>query len=222
MEGLGSVYDDRVLKAAVDAIPVTAMRGTDDAALASVAGALDTAAATGAVSNAKAIMAYLKQLVTQNVSCMTFTSAPVAIVVIPGTGADLDFPSVVVAGIPTGATLLRVDMAVVIGSVFDTSGFENQIKVGTSDEIRAMKSGASWGSDDVQALVFAALGLQVDADAYRGGTVLFGGIDIKSEVDGNGTYLFRSEETTRTKGVEATAVTIELLDVQTVVRVWFN
>jgi hypothetical protein len=48
----------------VAAIPTTAMRGTDNAALASVLGALDAVAATGAVSDAKVAMAYLKQLVT--------------------------------------------------------------------------------------------------------------------------------------------------------------
>jgi len=48
----------------LDAIPTTAMRGTDSAALASVLGALNTAAATGAVTTTDEVMAYVKQLVT--------------------------------------------------------------------------------------------------------------------------------------------------------------
>jgi len=57
-DGLGA------LKALLDAIPTTAMRGTDGAALASVLGALDTAAATGAVTDTDLVMAYIKQMVT--------------------------------------------------------------------------------------------------------------------------------------------------------------
>ena len=53
------------LKSLIDAIPTT-MVGTNLAFLASVGGALDTAAATGAVSDAKLAMAYIKQLVTNS------------------------------------------------------------------------------------------------------------------------------------------------------------
>jgi len=225
----GAVTDTDLLMAyikqlvtAILLIPTTAMRGTDSAALAAVLGALNTAAATGAVSDAKAGMAYLKQLVTQNVSCMIFPSAPDDIIVIDSTASDIDFPSVVVAGLPTGATILRVDVFVSIGAIFDTSAAENQIKTGTTDELRVKLAAGAWGTDDVQALVFPALGLQVDADAYRGGTVLFGGVDVKSEVTGNGTYNFRSEETEASKGVESTGDSLELLDVQTFIRIWFN
>lgn len=59
-DGLGA------LKTLLNAIPTTAMRGTDDAALASVLGALDTTGATGAVSDVKAAMAYLKQIATNS------------------------------------------------------------------------------------------------------------------------------------------------------------
>lgn len=51
------------LQTLLAAIP-TVMVGTNDAALASVLGALDTAAAEGAVTNADEAMAYIKQLVT--------------------------------------------------------------------------------------------------------------------------------------------------------------
>lgn len=210
-DGLGA------LKTAIEAVP-----GTNGAALHTNLGAIDTAAATGAISDAKAAMAYLKQLVTQGVTMMTFSSPASSIIVIPATGADLVFPSVEVSGLPTGANLLRVDMALVIGGLFDTSASENQIKIGTTDQLFVMKSGASWGSDDIKCLDFTALSLQVDKNAYRGGCVLFGATDIKGEVDGNATYEFQSRETHRTKGVESTGGGLELLDVTTVVRVWFN
>jgi len=49
---------------AIASIPCTAMRGTDNAFLAAVGGALNDAAATGAVTDTDTAMAYLKQLVT--------------------------------------------------------------------------------------------------------------------------------------------------------------
>ena len=87
-------------------------------------------------------------------------------------------------------------------------------------KLRVKESVDTWGDHDIECLAFTALSLQVDADAYRGGTVLFGGTDIKSVVTGNGTYNFRSEETNRTKGVIATGANLELLDVQTFSRIW--
>jgi hypothetical protein len=52
------------IAAALAAIPVTPMRGTDNAALASVLGALNNAAAADAVTDTDTAMAYLKQAIT--------------------------------------------------------------------------------------------------------------------------------------------------------------
>jgi hypothetical protein len=57
------------VQAAVDAIPTTAMRGTDNAFLASVGGALDTAA-TYAVAADKTVMAYIKGLVASGIAAV--------------------------------------------------------------------------------------------------------------------------------------------------------
>ena len=156
---------------------------------------------------------------------MLFPSASLAIVVIPGTGADLAFPDVVVAGLPSGITIAKADLVLVIGGLFDTSSAENQIKAATTDQIFVKKAADAWSDGSpkvIAALTFTALGLQVDADAYRGGPVLFGATDIKGVVTVDGTYNFRSDETTETKGVEATGASLELLDVTAVIRVWFN
>ena len=162
----------------------------------------------------------------RTVSCMTFSSAAndanCPIIVIPGTGADLDFPSVAVAGIPTGANILRADMALVIGGLFDTSTAENQIKVATSDQLQVKVSTGSWVANDIPCLEFEALGLQVGASAYGSGAVLWGAIDIKSVVTGNATYNFRSVETTTLKGVESTGGGLELHNVSIVIRVFFT
>lgn len=156
---------------------------------------------------------------------MTFPSSAGAtnsdIVVVPAVAADLDFPDVVVANLPSGLTIARADIVLVIGALFDTSSSENQIAA-ASKTIRVKKSTGAWGTDDIVALTFSQNALQVDADAYRGGPLLFGATDIKAEMDGNATYNFRSEETNRSQGITATGASLELLDVSVIIRVWFN
>ena len=143
------------------------------------------------------------------------------IIVLPAVAADLDFPSVVVAGLPSGITIARADLVLVIGALFDTSAAENQIAA-AAKTLRVKLSTGAWGTDDIIALTFANTGLQVDADAYRGGPVLFGATDIKAVVTANGTFNFRSEETERSEGVTVTGASLELLDVTSIIRVWFN
>jgi len=152
---------------------------------------------------------------------MVFPSEASAIVVLPAVAADLDFPSVVVSGLPSGITIARADLVLVIGALFDTSASENQVDQ-ASKTLRVKLSTGSWGTDDIVALTFANNGLQVDGDSYRGGPVLFGATDIKSVVTADGTYNFRSEETNRSEGVTVTGASLELLDVSSVIRVWFN
>jgi len=196
-----------------------AMRGTNSAALASSY----TAALATALGNYNATRAgYLDALNRQRPDMIfpSFASAG-PIVVLPAVAADLDFPSVVVSGLPSGLTIAKADMVLVIGTLFDTSASENQIDQ-AAKTIRVKKSTGAWGTDDIVALTFANLGLQCDADAYRGGPVLFGATDIKSEMDGDATYNFRSEETERSEGVTVTGASLELLDVSSIIRVWFN
>ena len=112
-------------------------------------------------------------------------------------------------------------MVLVIGALFDTSAAENQI-AGAADTLRVKLSTGAWGTDDIVALTFTQNSLQVDADSYRGGVVLFGSTDIKSKVTANGTYNFRSDNTEGGDAVVATGASLELLDVSTIIRVWFN
>ena len=155
---------------------------------------------------------------------MLFPSAlPKAIIAVPAVGnvADLDFPDVAVAGLPSGITIARADLVLIIGALLDTSTAENQIAA-AAKTLRLKVSGGAWGTDDMVALTFVQNSLQCDASAYRGGTVLFGAIDVKAKVTADGTYNLRSEETERGDAVVATGDTLELLDVSAVIRVWFN
>jgi hypothetical protein len=152
----------------------------------------------------------------------TFRSAtPSAIIAIPLTAADLTFPSVVVVGIPSGATLLRVEAILVIGALNNTSVAENQVGA-ASKTLRVKKAAGSWGTDDIVALTFTQNSLQCILSGYGGGRVLFGGTDVKSEVDGNATYNFASEQTNRTDAVTATAASLELLDVSMLLDVEYT
>ena len=156
---------------------------------------------------------------------MLFPSAlPKAIIAIPAVGnvADLDFPDIIIAGLPSGITIARADLVLIIGGLFDTSAAENQIAA-ASKKLRIKISTGAWGTNDIVALTFVQNALQVDADAYRGGPVLFGGIDIKSIITiANGTYNLQSDQAQRTDAVIATGDDLELLDVSAVIRVWFN
>ena len=141
-------------------------------------------------------------------------------VIVPGTGADLDFPDVVVAGIPTGVTLKRATCALIVGFTLDSSGSENQIKTGTTDDIRIMLAGGSWGTNDLLAIPVPALSFETKLSDYGAGGPIFGNTDIKAII-ANGTFNFRSEETNRTKAIEATGASLELHMVSIVASAWW-
>lgn len=71
----------------LDAIPTTAMRGTDNAALASVVGALADAAAAGDPTSADTVMQYVKQLVNVLVGAAGVVTFPAAAA--PGNAVSL-------------------------------------------------------------------------------------------------------------------------------------
>jgi len=153
---------------------------------------------------------------------MLFPSAvPKAIIAVPASAGDLDFPDIVVAGLPSGITIAKADLVLVIGGLLDTSTAENQIAA-AAKTLRLKLSTGAWGTDDMVALTFVANSLQCGASAYRGGPALFGGIDVKAKVTADGTYNLRSDETESGEGVVATGASLELLDVSAVLRVWFN
>lgn len=197
----------------IAAIPV--MRGTDGAAVTG-----DMATLLTRLSSARA--GFMDALNRDRPSMLFPSALPKAIIAVPAVAADLDFPDIVVAGLPSGITIARADLVLIIGALFDTSAAENQIAA-ASKKLRIKISTGAWASDDIPALTFADNSLQVDADSYRGGTVLFGATDIKAIMTVAGaTYNLRSVETSRSDAVIATGASLELLDVSAVIRVWFN
>lgn len=199
---------------------LTTVEGYTDT-LESVLGALNDSAADGAVTSTDTVMAYVKQLITQN-STMKIFAGSTGVVTVPGTGADLDFPNVVVQNLPTGVNVVYADAVLVVGSTLDSSASENQIKTGTTDAIYVKASAGSWGSNDISAIPVPALSFETEASKYGGGGVVWGNTNLSSVITGNGTYNFRSEETNRTKGLEATGASLELHTVSIVVRLWHS
>lgn len=142
-------------------------------------------------------------------------------ITIAGAAADLDFPDVVVAGLPSGVTLIRVIAMLKVRAIKDTSGSENYIDE-AGKELRIKKSTGSWGTDDVAAIDFDQYQWRCAANTKEGGDAIVGNNDVKSEVDSNATYNFRSEQTNRTDAISALADNLELYDVQTGIRVYFK
>lgn len=151
---------------------------------------------------------------------MIFPSTSTAIIVLPAAAGDVAFPSVTVDKLPSGITVAKADYVSVIGALSDTSGSENQVNA-AGKTIRGKLSTAGWAAAIV-ALTFTQNGLQCDASSYRGGVPLFGATDISSLVTGNATYNFQSDQSTHAEGVTVTGASLELLDVTSIIRVWFN
>lgn len=143
-----------------------------------------------------------------------FPSGLEHLIQIDGAAADLDFPDVVIANLPDGAVIDRVLAYLWFRAIKDTSTAANYIDA-ASKTLRVKKSTGSWGTDDLVAITFDNSSLYVAASTKEGGTLIMGSANLASEVDGNATYNFRSEQTNRADAISALADHIELYDVQT-------
>lgn len=107
---------------------------------------------------------------------------------------DFDLPDVVVSGIPAGISLIRVVVLLKVRAIENTNaGAANAINGACA--IRVMKSGGTWGVDDMAAINLPDNLWTVAASTRESGDVLIGDNDVKAKVDGNGTYNLRFEDT---------------------------
>lgn len=126
------------------------------------------------------------------VASIEFWSDTVGVIDLPAVAADIDLPNVVVAGLPSG-TLVRVVVVLKVRALENTnSGGPNAIN--GAQAIRIKKSTGTWGVDDVVAIDLADNMWIVAASTRESGDVLVGDNDVKSEVDGDGTYNLRFED----------------------------
>lgn len=108
-------------------------------------------------------------------------------------GTDVALPDVVVAGLPTGFSLVRVVAILKVRAIENTNADgANAIK--DAQNIRVKKSTGAWGTDDIPAINLADNMWTVAASTRESGDVVVGDIDVKAEVDGNGTYNLRFED----------------------------
>lgn len=120
-----------------------------------------------------------------------FWSDTFGVIDLPAIAADIDLPNVVVAGLPSG-TLIRVVVVLKTRALENTnSGGPNAIN--GAQAIRIKKSTGIWGVDDVVAIDLVDNMWTLSASAREAGDVLIGDNDVKSEVEGNGTYNLRFE-----------------------------
>jgi hypothetical protein len=101
-------------------------------------------------------------------------------------GSDHNLPNCVVAGLPSGITIIRVVVILKIALIKDTSGADNAINGATSLKVDS--------SSLYDSLVTAidipdnSWAVDVSEGTERGGDVMIGDNDVKTEVTGNGTY----------------------------------
>lgn len=112
---------------------------------------------------------------------------------LPAAAADTDLPDVVVSGLPSGISLVRVVAILKVRAIENTSATgANAIK--GAQAIRVKKSTSTWGTDDVVAINLPDNLWTVAASTRESGDVLIGDNDVKATVDGDGTYNLRFED----------------------------
>ena len=141
-------------------------------------------------------------------------------ITIDSSAADIAFPSIVVAGLPSGLTLVRVVFVLSISNLKDTSGLDNYINA-AGKSIRVMLSTGAWGTNDIIALTLDNQALYTTANGERGGPV-FIGPDIKATVTGNGTWDVQSDEAARSDALVSLGDDLELFDVAVGLRFFYH
>jgi len=145
---------------------------------------------------------------------MDFWSDVADLVQLSATAGDVYLPDVVIA-LPSGVTLVRIMPIIMFGAVENTSSTGDNA-IYAAYNIRVKKSTGAWGVDDIAAINLVDGEWLTPKLSRESGRVQPGDNDVKSEVDGDGTYNFRFEDT------RADYANLNLYDVQMGLRVWFK
>jgi hypothetical protein len=110
---------------------------------------------------------------------------------IVSSAGTLGLPSVVVAGIPTGATVVRAKPILIYRIIDNLAATLNKLSgatvANTSQVIQIKKGAGSW----VDCLTFLDDQLSMPALSREGGSPLVCGLDMSATVTGNDTYTFQ-------------------------------
>ncbi len=159
----------------------------------------------------------LEAKLDKRMHCMTFLSVIDDVIDLPAAATDTNLPDVVISGLPAGFTLDKVLVFLIVRAIENTNaGGANAIE--GAQNIRIVKSTGAWGVDDIIAIPLTDNMWTVAASTREYGDVIGGddAHDVKSEVDGNGTYHLRFED------ANVDLASLRLNDVQVMIKVWYH
>jgi hypothetical protein len=165
----------------------------------------------------KTLIDALKTELDRAKHCMTFLSIINAQIQLPAASLDTNLPDVVISGLPAGFTLDKVLVFLIVRAIENKSvAGDNAIE--GAQNIRIVKSTGAWGVDDIIAIPLTDNMWYVKASTREFGDVIGGddAHDVKSEVDGNGTYHLRFED------ANVDLDFLQLNDVQVMIKVWYH
>jgi len=142
---------------------------------------------------------------------MDFWSSPQEEVALTNVAGDKALPDVVVADLPSGATIVRAIAMFKFRMVEETSSGVNKLNGAQEIQVRD-DSPSAW----IDAINFVDDLFTLAANAREGGDVVLGAIDVSGTVDGNDTYNLQWDEAV------ADADGIKFNDVQVGLRIWYS
>jgi hypothetical protein len=142
---------------------------------------------------------------------MDFWSASQEEVAITAVAGDKSLPSVVVAGLPTGSTVVRATPMFKYRVIENTNVAAN--KLNGAQVIQVNDSAATGWVDGIN---FVDDEFGIAASTIQGGDVFIGDEDISARVDGNDTYSFQWD------GAIADVANLQFNDVQCGLRIWYS
>lgn len=148
---------------------------------------------------------------------MDFWSNPQEEVSIPAMAGTLTLPSVTVADLPAGATIVRAIAMLKFRMVENTNVAANKLNGATvpaTSQVIQVRDDTPGTWRDAVNFVDDQFGLA--ASTREGGDVLIGSVDIAVEVDGNDTYEFQYLLAL------ADVASLNLNDCQTGLRIWYS
>lgn len=176
-----------------------------------------TALRAGYLDNLSAGATSLRASQLRELYQMDFWSNPQEEVSIPAVAATLALPSVTVADLPAGATVVRAFAMLKFRAIENTNAAANTLSgatvAATSQVIQVQNAAAGTWRD---AINFVNLQFGVAASTREGGDALVGSIDIANEVTANGTYSFRYLLAL------AALAALNWNDCQTGLKIWFS
>jgi hypothetical protein len=162
----------------------------------------------------------VQNILSRKVSFLDNWSPPANKITISDVGADLTFPDIVVAALPSDLTIKKVVLILSVRALADISAADNYIN-GAAKTLRIKKASGAWGVDDVVGITFPNQGLYCKASAKEAGPVIIGDTDLSALVNANGIYNVASRQTVSGDALVAFGASLELYDIQVGLRIFW-